>query len=893
MRITSKAKNKNLNELNRVFEHNSYFKLNPVPMFIYSPKTYKFLDVNPAALKMYGYSREEFLSLTIADIRPKEDMQKLEKMFESNRSVSRVTGYWRHKKKDDSIVFVDVYSHKIEFPPYGEARFVSAFDVTKKKIADESLIQSERRFRDLAEMLPQIIFEFDLEGNLIYANQLAFDTFQYPGDTDLKTINIFNLISPSDLEIARNDLAGIIQNREIERKEYTLYKKDGTSFPAIIIASPIIQNSNPVGFRGVIMDMTEIKNVHRELIFSQKKYSSLFENAQSIMMIVDPENGKIVDANKAVADFYGYDVETLKKMFLTEIVALPEEEIKDSINKALNLKQNQFIRQHKLSNGEKRYVEVFTSPISINDKILIFSVIHDIQNRVLAEANLKKLNKAIEQSPVSVVITDCKGNIEYVNPKFCEVTGYSCNEAIGKNPRILKSGEQDDAYYKKLWTTITSGKNWYGEFKNQKKNGEFYWESASVSPLFDDDGNITHFVAIKEDITERKMKEAELLQAKELAEKSNQLKSNFLTNMSHELRTPLVGILGYADILANELKNGEYKEMAETILQSGNQLIETLNSILDLSRIEADRNELEVSTIEVKEILNETYALFKPMAYSKNLYLKLNLPLENLYVNADRQLIPKIFNNLLNNAIKFTFKGGIIISSNVVLKNHRLFVQTDISDTGIGIPAEYHQLIFEPFRQVSEGLSRSYTGSGLGLTLTKKFVEILNGDISFKSKENQGTTFTVTFPFAHSLPGSQVEDKAGTVQTTTELKLNYKPSLLLVEDDVVNAQIIIAYLSPHFNINHVEDGHTGIDFCKEKNYDVILMDIALKGISGTTAMHEIKKLGEHYSKIPIVAITAFAMLGDKESFLKEGFSHYISKPFTRSQLFKLLTSIFN
>ena len=363
--------------------------------------------------------------------------------------------------------------------------------------------------------------------------------------------------------------------------------------------------------------------------------------------------------------------------------------------------------------------------------------------------------------------------------------------------------------------------------------------------------------------------------------------------MSHELRTPLVGILGYADILANELGNGEHKEMAETILQSGNQLIETLNSILDLSRIEADRNELDITTVDIREVLNETYALFKPMANSKNLQLKFNLPLENLYVDTDRQLLTKIFNNLLNNAIKFTFKGGITINSNVLLRNNKMFVQTEISDSGIGIPVEYNQLIFEPFRQVSEGLSRSYTGSGLGLTLTKKFVELLNGNISFKSKENHGTTFIVTFPFSHTVPGLQVEEETDIVQTSTELKLNYKPALLLVEDDIVNAQIIIAYLSPHFNINHVEDGQTGIEFCKEKNYEVILMDIALKGISGTTAMKEIKKLSAHYSKIPIIAITAFAMLGDKESFLKAGFSHYISKPFTRSQLFRVLTSIFS
>jgi signal transduction histidine kinase len=434
------------------------------------------------------------------------------------------------------------------------------------------------------------------------------------------------------------------------------------------------------------------------------------------------------------------------------------------------------------------------------------------------------------------------------------------------------------------------GKNWYGEFKNKKKSGEYYWESASISPLFDDAGDITHFVAIKEDITERKRKEIELIRAKDAAEEASRLKSNFLTNMSHELRTPLVGILGYADILSSEVNDQDHKEMADIILQSGNQLIETLNSILDLSRIEANKTELDIKTFDLRDILREAYSLFIPVAKSKKLFLKMNLPQENLFIEVDRRLVTKIINNLINNAIKFTSMGGIIIDSEVILEKGKLFVQTKVTDSGIGIPSKYHQTIFEPFRQVSEGLSRNFTGSGLGLTLTKKFVDLLNGTISFSSKEGLGSTFIVTLPFSQGK--SKMEKESASDETSGLIGQEEKRSVLLVEDDVVNAQIVCAYLNPYFRIEHVLDGQTGIDFCKTKNYDAILMDIALKGISGTVAMQEIKKLNKHYTQIPIIAITAYAMLGDKESFLKAGFSHYISKPFTRSQLFDLMIHIF-
>jgi PAS domain S-box-containing protein len=871
-------------------EYEAFFKRNPVPMFIYNSETLKFLDVNLATMAKYGYSYDELLSMTVEDIRPQEDIKKLHQMFEANPSKSRVTGYWRHKKKDGTIIFVDVYSHKIEFQSCKDARFVTAFDVTGRKNAEENLSKSEQRFRDLAELLPQIVFEFDLEGRLLYANQLAFDTFQYPYSTDISTINIFNFLSPSQLDFAKKDLSKILKGKKIENREYVLYKNDGTFFTGVVIASPIIQNNLPIGFRGVIIDVSEIKHIHKELLFSQKKYSSLFENANSIMTIVDPESGQYVDMNKAASDYYGYPLEKFRKMYIFDIVALPENEIRATIKKAMSFQENQFVRMHKLANGTRRFVEVFTSPIFINGKNFLFSVIHDINDRILAEENVKKLNKAIEQSPVSVVITDRDGNIEYVNPKFCEVTSYTSEEAVGKNPRILKSGEQSDDYYKALWETLSAGKTWYGEFKNKKKDGSFYWESASISPVFDEEGNLTHYVAIKEDITERKIKEKELLRAKEAAEESSRVKSSFLANMSHELRTPLVGILGYADILSGELLDKEHKDMAETILQSGQQLIETLNSILDLSRIEANRTEIEIKTYDLRDILNDCHSLFKQAAKNKNLYLKINIPPKNLFVDTDSQLLRKVFNNLLNNAIKFTTKGGITITAETILIDNKLQILTKVADTGIGIPEQYQDLIFEPFRQVSEGLSRNFTGSGLGLTLTKKFVDLLQGTISVSSKEGQGTTFTVTLPFSHTRPQSLTESVKNI--NAEDIDLNNKPSILLVEDDQVNAQIVCAYLNPYFTIKHVLDGQTAIKCCQTEEYDAILMDIALKGISGTVAMQEIKKLKGRNSEIPIIAITAYAMLGDKESFLKAGFSHYISKPFSRSQLFELLIHIF-
>jgi len=647
-----------------------------------------------------------------------------------------------------------------------------------------------------------------------------------------------------------------------------------------------------VGSRAIIIDLTDSKRNLAELRDSERRYSSLFENTKSIMLIIDPETGNIKQVNKAASTFYGYTVDELQSMTISDLNRLSPEESIERIEKIKNQNQFSFISSHMLADGTFRFVEIFSSQIVINQKQYLFSIIHDISDRIQTESNLRKLNKAIEQSPVSIEITDKNGRLEYVNPKFTEVTGYTFDEVIGKKPNILNSGKHTESFYKDLWETILSGIQWRGEFYNKKKNGEFFWEYASISPIFDENKEIVNFVAIKEDITERKQKEEELLIAKRAAEESNRLKSSFLTNMSHELRTPLVGILGYAEILSNEIDNMVYKDMANTILISGQRLIDTLNSILDLSRIEADKTELQFEIVDLNDVLKESVKLFKPVAEKKNLYLELILPAETPYIFGDRQIVFKIFNNLLNNAIKFTFKGGITINAHLSPEDSEQVIRVKIIDTGIGIPEEVHEKVFEPFRQVSEGLSRHYEGTGLGLTVTKKFVELMNGSISLQSRVGLGSNFTVTFPDSGRRRKLTPDNQGAVATKSKSFELSFKPNILLVEDDKVNADIIRAYLNPFTNIEHVMDGADAIKSAKIKQYDAILMDINLKGIDGIEAMSRIKELGDHYKKIPMIAITAYAMLGDREKFLSIGFTHYVSKPFTRDQLLDLLDNIF-
>jgi len=340
--------------------------------------------------------------------------------------------------------------------------------------------------------------------------------------------------------------------------------------------------------------------------------------------------------------------------------------------------------------GNRIFLDVMHNPIKdINNKIIGVSVVaRDITVQKSSYEKVKQLSQAVEQSPVTILITDTSGTIEYINNKGVEITGYQRNELIGKNPRILSTGEKSKQEYKELWDTIISGKTWKGEFHNIKKNGEMYWESATISPIQNENGEIEKFLGVKEDITDRKFVEKELIQAKEKAEEINRIKNAFLSNMSHELRTPLVGILGFADILENLIEDVELKSMASSILSSGKRLLNTLTSLLSLTELESIRENIKLEVLNVNNICEDVFKIFETHSSNKSLNFNLNLNQQPLKIKINSRLLRESLSQLLKNAETYTEMG--IISLKTFIKeisatNDRYCV-IEISDTGLGIP---------------------------------------------------------------------------------------------------------------------------------------------------------------------------------------------------------------
>ena len=370
------------------------------------------------------------------------------------------------------------------------------------------------------------------------------------------------------------------------------------------------------------------------------------------------------------------------------------------------------------------------------------------------EKELRQLSVAVEQTATVIMITDLDGQIVFVNHAFEKSTGYAKAELLGQSPRILKTEFLSPEMSAQLWHTISTGGVWSGEFFNQRKDGRTYWESAVITPITNEQGEIMNYIAVKEDITQRKAAEAALKNAKEAAEAANRLKSEFLANMSHEIRTPMNAILGFAELLYEEESDPAKREKLEIIKRSGKHLLDLINDILDFSKIEAGRIEIEPKQFTLKRMLADIQSQFLVKAAEQQLTLTIavDAALPQI-VYGDEYRINQIVLNILSNAFEFTEKGGITVHC-----SYQQGVATiSVTDTGVGIPPEKHTIIFSPFEQADSSIARQHGGAGLGLAITKRLAELMGGRIRMESEVGVGSTFTVELPLP-AVPAAPLDD---------------------------------------------------------------------------------------------------------------------------------------
>lgn len=504
-----------------------------------------------------------------------------------------------------------------------------------------------------------------------------------------------------------------------------------------------------------------------------------------------------------------------------------------------------------------------------------------IVSKITSEKQSRLLSKAVQESPLSVLITNKDAQIEYINDTALKLTGYSMKEIIGKNPRIFHSGRTKKSVYQDLWNTLQKGDTWKGEFINKKKTGEIYTESAIVAPIHNEKGEIEHYVGIKEDITERKKLERDLIKARDKAQESDRLKSAFLANMSHEIRTPMNAILGFTDLLSYpELSDQEFKESLHQITTNGHSLLRIINDIIDVSMIEADKMKIYISETEVIKIINEQAANIRNIIDRQKKNVVIHTPKsKQLVLETDPDRFAQIIINLLSNAEKFTSKGSIRIGFEISEENPEVIFS--VADTGMGIPKDKQKIIFDRFRQVDDSYSREIGGTGLGLSIVKNLVKKLGGTIWLESEPGKGTTFYFSHPYSGnknldvSIPPKQE------IQTSVDLlngmeNLNTR-RILLVEDNMSN----ILYIKKIFKDSGVkliliENGKEVLPYLEKNTLpDIVLLDINLPGKNGVELCVQIKKK----YKIPVIAQTAYVQPSDMKNYEKAGFDGVVGKPF--------------
>ncbi len=520
---------------------------------------------------------------------------------------------------------------------------------------------------------------------------------------------------------------------------------------------------------------------------------------------------------------------------------------------------------------------------------LVASYMVRTRTEEMIRSSEKRFRTLIQKSSDVITILDSEGKIIYVAPSVQKTLGYCEEDLLGK-PALDFIHNEDMAEVRDSFRRMMeqADEEIMLECRCLHKNGNWiHLESIGTNLM--EEPTISGVIINSRDISDRKRYQQELIQAKETAESMSRVKTALLANMSHEMRTPLTGVLGFASILESELPEGEAREMAVRISASGHRLMETIESVLDLVKLEADKVRVQPERVNLIDEVSRSVNLHARPAGHKDLGLEVKSDIEELLVDVDRQLFGRILYNLLSNAIKYTDAG--LVEVTVATERDLLdeWALVHVRDTGIGISTEFLPRVFDEFQQESSGYSRKYEGTGLGLTISRKLAKILGGSISVQSKKGQGSTFTLRIPLKSSEAPIQEKPEINIHQPVGK-KSGAVARILIVEDDFDSSEVAKMYLGELYDVVIVDSGEKALDEIKKSKFDLILLDISLgPGMDGVKTLKSLRKKAS-YRSVPVIALTAHALRGDADYYLSQGFSAYMSKPYKKKDLLGVLAN---
>lgn len=636
---------------------------------------------------------------------------------------------------------------------------------------------------------------------------------------------------------------------------------------------------------------------------SEIKFKGLFDKVTDSIFSYNPDNYEILQANNATVNLYGYQISELIGMSCLIFSA----EVENSKLVGETIKQKGFakvnVRHHKKKDGTDIFVELTGYKFTVNGKDVMFSVVKDITNKLKVEQALSrseiKFRALFEQSGGYCMILNpnTKDGVPIIvdaNEAACKNHGYSRNEFIGKPVADIDNEEGKKLVIERT-TQIMTGKPFYVENVHVRKDGSTFTVAVNAKRI-DIEGEPPLIFSTEYDISEQKKTEQELVKSKNKAEESDRLKSAFLTNMSHEIRTPMNGILGFTSLLKQPELTGEKQLKYVAIIEkSGKRMLSTIQDIINISKIEAGQSEIFLSDVNFNEELDSLFDFFKLEASKKGIELSFNygLSVSESMINTDKEKLLSIFTNLIKNAIKFTHNGSITLDYSLHNSKGMSELIFIVKDTGIGIPKNRQKAIFDRFVQADIEDRQVFEGSGLGLTISKSFVEMLGGKLWVESEEELGSTFYFSLPFNSSIetkknihrdiaiskPSKNIEPKVSGIK------------ILIAEDDEISANFISLIIGKFGE--EILTSRTGLEtievYHNNPDIDLILMDIQMPELNGYETTRRIRNVNKD---VVIIAQTAYALTGDREKAIEAGCNEYITKPINKKELLVLIQKYF-
>ncbi len=864
----------------------------------------KILYANPAWLKTLEYSEEEVRNLSIANIINPDDINNFNLQYQKISSCENI-GFLEETliSKSGKKIFVEgsiVCNLQDGIPHSTQAIFRN---VTQSKIAEEK----QARLATIVDYSDDAIMSLLTDGTITSWNAGAEKLFGY-SEKEIVGKTIYLLNPPHDGKEARQLLENIKEGKRVQHYETLRTRKDGTVIQVDISMSPIKDKSGKIaGVSKIVHDISERIKISEELKQKNNFLNAILENSPAMIFLKNAKDLKFVYFSRAGEELLGYKKEELLGKCDYDFFPKEQADFFTSKDREVISKNEMLEIPEEVVDTKKGKRWLHTRKIVINNEsgvpLFLLGVSMDITDRKKSEDKFRGL---LESTPDGIILVDIKGIIQLVNKPAEEMFGYNSGELIGKELVILipprfKEGHKSQVkgfFSNPSIRSMRDRRQW--NLVGLHKDGTEVPLEISLGPIETSDGLLVS--AIIRDVTEQRKAEAlaiwmadekiKVQIEKEKAIESNKLKDRFLANMSHEIRTPMNAIIGFADMLTKKNLGGVEMEYVSTIKVAGENLLNIINDILDMSKIEAGMMSFEDHPFYLKEIIRPVYALQLLKAIEKRLELSFisddDVP-DNLIGDPGRLI--QIINNIVGNSIKFTVKGKVQLTIKArELDDENTLLEFSITDTGIGIKKEKMEHIFERFWQADSDISRKYGGTGLGLNIAKQLIELQGGTLSFKSEFNVGSVFTFWIPYKKSKQ---------TQPTVVDIKEKYNMEelsmlkILLVEDNLLNIKLISSLFSEkNLQLQVAENGSVCIEKLKQNNdsrglnssFDIILMDIEMPIMNGYDTAKYIRK--ELKSDIPIIAMTANAMTGERERCLSFGMDDYISKPINAKLLFE-------